>query len=39
MVSRKLMTSNPKAVAGLIRAINKGMIRSPRTRMPGSRRR
>ena len=26
MVSRKLMASNPKAVAGLVRAINKGMI-------------
>jgi NitT/TauT family transport system substrate-binding protein len=26
MVSKKLIASNPKAVAGLIRAINKGMI-------------
>ncbi len=26
MVSRKLLTSNPKAVAGLVRAINKGMM-------------
>ena len=26
MVSRKLVASNPKAVAGLVRAINKGMI-------------
>ena len=26
MVSRKLLASNPKAVAGLVRAINKGMI-------------
>lgn len=26
MVSRKLITSNPKAVAGLVRAINKGAI-------------
>jgi NitT/TauT family transport system substrate-binding protein len=26
MVSRKLIASNPKAVAGLVRAINKGMI-------------
>jgi NitT/TauT family transport system substrate-binding protein len=26
MVSRKLMTSNPKAVAGLVRAVNKAMI-------------
>jgi len=26
MVSRKLLASNPKAVAGLVRAVNKGMI-------------
>lgn len=26
MVSRKLLASNPKAVAGLVRAINKGMM-------------
>jgi len=26
MVSRKLLTSNPKAVAGLVRAINKGLL-------------
>ncbi len=26
MVSRKLLASNPKAVAGLVRAINKGLI-------------
>jgi NitT/TauT family transport system substrate-binding protein len=26
MVSKKLLTSNPKAVAGLVRAVNKGMI-------------
>ena len=26
MVSRKLIASNPKAVAGLVRAVNKGMI-------------
>jgi NitT/TauT family transport system substrate-binding protein len=26
MVSKKLLASNPKAVAGLVRAVNKGMI-------------
>src|SRR5207245_11255626 len=26
MVSRKLLASNPKAVAGVVRAINKGVI-------------
>jgi NitT/TauT family transport system substrate-binding protein len=35
MVSRKLLTSNPKAVAGLVRAINKGLIAVARDQNAG----
>src|SRR5258708_636917 len=34
MVSRKLMASNPKAVAGLVRAINNGLIPLPNDQNP-----
>jgi NitT/TauT family transport system substrate-binding protein len=35
MVSRKLLASNPKAVAGLVRAVNKGMIAIARDQNAG----